>query len=206
MTELGVALRYLRGRRVASALTVVSIALSIGLIVGSVLLTHGVKEAFVEGASDYNLVVGAKGSSTQLVLNVVFRLDSPLPNISMTTFEGLQDDHRVDLAVPVAMGDAYQGFRYVATTPAYFAAQPWRRRPFAVASGRFLHDDVGGPPRYEAVLGAEAARRTGLRVGDRFYEGEEMAARPLTVVGILYVPSAARTTGRSSSRCPVTGT
>jgi putative ABC transport system permease protein len=35
------------------------------------------------------------------------------------------------------------------------------------------------------VLGAEAARRAGLRIGDRFYEGEEMAEYPVTVVGIL---------------------
>jgi len=32
---------------------------------------------------------------------------------------------------------------------------------------------------------AEAADSTGLRIGDRFYEGEEMAEYPLTVVGIL---------------------
>jgi putative ABC transport system permease protein len=35
------------------------------------------------------------------------------------------------------------------------------------------------------LLGAEAAGSTGLQIGDRFYEGEEMAEYPLTVVGIL---------------------
>ena len=33
--------------------------------------------------------------------------------------------------------------------------------------------------------GAEAAASTKLQIGDRFYEGEEMAEYPLTVVGIL---------------------
>ena len=42
------------------------------------------------------------------------------------------------------------------------------------------------------MVGAEAARATGLRVGDRFYEGEEMAEFPLTVVGILGGPAARR--------------
>ena len=185
MTELGVALRYLRGRLVASVLTAVSVALGVSLVVASVLLTRGIKEAFLEGTTDYNLVVGAKGSAAQLVLNVVFRLDSALPNILLPTYEGLEEDRRVEVAVPVAMGDAYQGFRYVATTPAYFAAFPWRRKRFTVAPGRLFRDDPAARPSYEAVLGAEAARRTGLRVGDRFYEGEEMAAYPLTVVGIL---------------------
>jgi putative ABC transport system permease protein len=35
------------------------------------------------------------------------------------------------------------------------------------------------------VLGAEVAQRTGLHIGDAFYEGEEMAEDPLKVVGIL---------------------
>ena len=77
MTLGTVALRYLQDRLVASALTVVSIALGVSLVIASVLLTRGIKDTFVEGTTDYSLVVGAKGSPTQLVLNVVFRMDSP---------------------------------------------------------------------------------------------------------------------------------
>jgi putative ABC transport system permease protein len=186
MTLGTVALRQLQVRLVANVLTVVSIALGVSLVIASVLLTRGVKETFVEGTTDYSLVVGAKGSPTQLVLNVVFRMDSPTPNILLPTYTDLASDARVELAVPVAMGDAFQGFRYVATTPAYFAAFPWRRKTFTMAAGRLFRDDPAGSPTYEAVLGAEAARHTGLRIGDRFYEGEEMAEFPLTVVGILH--------------------
>ena len=87
--------------------------------------------------------------------------------------------------MPVMVGDAYQGFRYVATNAAYFAALPWRRQSFALAEGRYFHDDTPDAPAFEALLGAEAARSTGLRIGDRFSEGEEMAEYPFTVVGIL---------------------
>jgi putative ABC transport system permease protein len=97
----------------------------------------------------------------------------------------LQQDPRVEVAVPVALGDAYQGFRYVATTPAYFAPFPWRRKTFSLSEGKFVQDDPPDRPTYEALLGSAAARRTGLRIGDRFYEGEEMAEYPLTVAGIL---------------------
>jgi putative ABC transport system permease protein len=54
-----------------------------------------------------------------------------------------------------------------------------------MAAGRFWSDDQPGQPSYEAVLGAEVAQRTGLQIGDAFYEGEEMAEHPLRVVGIL---------------------
>ena len=185
MTILAIALKYLRGRLLASALTVVSIALGVGLAIASMLIAGAIKEGFVAGATDYNLVVGAKGSPTQLVLAVVFRMDVATPNIEYTIYEALKEDPRVEVAVPVMVGDAYQGFRYVATNTAYFAAFPWRRKTYSLSSGRFFRDDPVDSPAYEAVLGAEAASRTGLRLGNRFYEGEEMADHPLTAVGIL---------------------
>ena len=185
MTILTVSLKYLRGRLVASTLTVVSIALGVSLVVASVLLARGIKDSFIAGATDYNLVVGAKGSPTQLVLGVVFRMDLATPNIEYTIYRDLQQDPRVETAVPIGVGDAYRGFRYVATSSAYFAAFPWRRKTFALAVGKFFADDPLSEPAYEAVLGAEAARSTRLQIGDRFYEGEEMAEYPLTVVGIL---------------------
>src|SRR5262249_3862889 len=156
-------------------LTAVSVALGVSLVVASVLLARGIKDGFVAGATDYNLLVGAKGSPTQLVLGVIFRMDLATPNIEYTVYQGLQQDPRVAMAVPIGVGDAYRGFRYVATTSAYFAAFPWRRKTFALAAGRLFADDPPSEPAYEAVLGAEAARSTGLEIGDRFYEGEEMA-------------------------------
>src|SRR4051794_11666447 len=174
MTILTIALKYLRGRFLASALTTVSIALGVGLMIASSLVAQGIKEGFVAGATDYNLVVGAKGSSTQLVLAVVFPMDTATPNIDYTVYQTVKEDPRVDVAVPVSLGDAYQGFRYVATDRTYFAAYPWRRKVFSLSAGRFFGEDPPDSPSYEAVLGAEAANRTGLRIGDRFYEGEEM--------------------------------
>jgi putative ABC transport system permease protein len=157
----------------------------VSLVLATFLLTRGIREGFLAGTTDYNLIVGAKGSVTQLVLNTIFRMDTPTPNIPYTVYAMLHDDARVDVAVPVALGDAYQGFRYVATTTPYFAPLPWRRKIFTLATGRWWHDDPVEAPTYEALLGADVARQTGLQIGDRFYEGEEMAEYPLTVVGIL---------------------
>ncbi len=194
MTPVTVVWRYLQGRFVTSVLTVVSVALGVSLVIASVLLTRGIKEGFIAGATDYNLIVGAKGSPTQLVLNVIFRMDAPTPNIPLSAYEDLRRDPRVEVAVPVAMGDAYQGFRYVATSEAYFAPFPWRRHAPALSTGRLFRSEAPERPDYEAVLGADVARRTALKASDRFYEGEEMAAYPLTVVGVL------RPTGTADDR------
>src|SRR4029077_3493344 len=71
------------------------------------------------------------------------------------------------------------------TNATYFAAPPWRRRSFSLAEGRHFHDDETDAPTFEALLGADVAGSTGLRIGDRFSEGEEMSEYPFTVVGIL---------------------
>ncbi|MBI4642023.1 MAG: ABC transporter permease [Candidatus Tectomicrobia bacterium] len=185
MTIFSVALKYLRGRLVASSLTTFSVAIGVILVISTPLLTRGVKDGFIEGTTDYNLIVGAKGSPTQLVLNAIFRMDTPTPNIPYTAYEDLKNDSRVDVAVPAVMGDAYQGFRHVSTTGEYFKAFSWRRRKFTLSEGRFFRDDPPDQPTYEALLGSEVAKRTELKRGDKFYEGEEMVEYPLTVVGIL---------------------
>ena len=59
MTPVTVVWRYLQGRFVTSVLTVVSVALGVSLVIASVLLTRGIKEAFIAGATDYYLIVGA---------------------------------------------------------------------------------------------------------------------------------------------------
>src|SRR4030095_13039027 len=163
---LTIAWRYLQGRRVASALTVLSIALGVSLVMATTLPTGCIRGCFVEGTTDYGLLVGAKGSPTQLVLNIVFRMDTPTPNISMTTYQELKEDALVEVAVPVATGDAFQGFRYVATDATYFAAFPWRRRAFALPGRRCFREAAPERPAYEALLGADAARGTGLKPGD----------------------------------------
>jgi putative ABC transport system permease protein len=185
MTLFTVALKSLRGRLVTTVLTACSVALGVALVLSTFLLTRGLREGFIQGTTDFTLIVGGKGSPTQLVLNVIFRTDVPPPNIPSTVFAQLHDDPRMEVAVPVMLGDAYEGFRYVATTAVYFQAFPWRRKRFTLAAGQFFHDDPPDQPTYEALLGAEVARRTGLQLGDRFYSGEEMAAYPLTVAGML---------------------
>jgi putative ABC transport system permease protein len=180
-----IAWKYLCGRPLASVLTAVAVALGVSLILATFLLARSIRAGFIAGTTDYSLIIGAKSSPTQLVLGTIFRLDVATPNVPYTIYEQLRDDARVERAVPVALGDAYQGFRYLGTTTDYFAAAPWRRKTFSVVAGRFWSDDPPDQPSYEAVLGAEVAQRAGLQIGDAFYEGEEMAEHPLKVVGIL---------------------
>lgn len=77
-----IAWRSIQQRGVASALTAISMALGVMLVV-AVLAVHGViKQSFTnDDALGYNVIVGAKGAGLQLTLNSVYYLSQPIENV-----------------------------------------------------------------------------------------------------------------------------
>lgn len=120
MTLFGMVRRSLAQRPLGTALTALSVALGVMLISAIVALEHQFKENYRNQGSGYPLVVGARGSPLQLVLNVVYHRDKSTGNIPFSVYRELKDDRGVKLAVPYAVGDAFRGFRVVGTTNAIF--------------------------------------------------------------------------------------
>ena len=174
-------LAYLGAKPLNTALNLVLLALGVGTIAFVLLATHQVEERMGRDARGIDLVAGAKGSPMQLILSAVFHLDAPTGNIPLAAAKQLAQNRAVKKAIPLALGDSFRGFRIVGTTHdyvAHYGGEP--------AAGR-----LWGEPM-EAVLGAEAARTTGLAVGGEFIGshgiaegGEEHGERPYKVVGVL---------------------
>jgi putative ABC transport system permease protein len=120
MNLFKIVMKNMRQRALATWLTGTSVALGVALAVAILLIKQGVQQRFEQGTLGYEMVVGAKGSPLQLVLNTVYNLDISPGNISWKMFEKLRDDKRVKLAVPFSVGDNYHGFRIVGTTDAFF--------------------------------------------------------------------------------------
>lgn len=189
MQTLTVIYRNLRQRLLSTCLTAFSIALGVALTTAITALRQQAQANFDNVAASYELVVGAKGSPLQLVLNTVFHLDVPVGNIPYAYYRKLKDDDRVAYAVPLALGDNYRGFRLVGTEPEYFNLVKLKDgRPVAVAQGRPFAAD------YEAVLGSVVAREAKLGLGKTFVArhgvedtvaAEEHEDAPFTVVGVL---------------------
>jgi putative ABC transport system permease protein len=112
--------KNMRQRALATCLTTLSVMLGVALALAILLIRRGMQSRFEQGTLGYEMVVGAKGSPLQLVLNTVYHLDVSPGNIPWTLFEQLRTDKRVKLAVPFAVGDNYKGFRLVGTTDALF--------------------------------------------------------------------------------------
>ena len=67
-------------------------------------------------ADRFDLVVGAAGSETQLVLSSVFLQPAPLTLLNGDVLRRLSEDPRVEFAAPVGFGDSFLGYPIVGTT------------------------------------------------------------------------------------------
>ncbi|MFM8282122.1 MAG: ABC transporter permease [Planctomycetaceae bacterium] len=199
MGILGIAWRSIRQRPLTSLLTSLSLALGVALVVATIVTAGLVHKAFESGAGlGYNMIIGAKGSPLQLVLNSVYFISKPIENLPWGVYEdflpaarrgdGVDGRHAVSTktAVPICMGDYFRSFRVVGTNADFFGTlSRGDGSPFGFsAGGNFRDDDFFG-----GVLGATVAAKLGLRVGDRFsptHGADDGAVHdPFTVVGIL---------------------
>jgi putative ABC transport system permease protein len=140
-----------------AAVSIVLFAIGIGIISLVINAEKRVKEQFLRNLAGIDLVVGAKGSPLQLILSSVFHMDAPTGNISLHEAEQIGRNPLVEKTIPIALGDNYRSFRIVGTTPEYGSLYN-----ATLATGQWF-----GQP-FEAVAGAEAARKTGLTTGDNF--------------------------------------
>ncbi len=202
-----IAWRSIQQRALASTLTCLSMALGVMLVVTTLVALSVIDNYFKRNVElNYNLIVGPKGDRLQLVLNTVYHLSVPVANLPYTVYQDfLPADHpharkengqpvagryagSVQHCIPYCLGDSYEGYRVVGTTSELLDLPYSQDRNFEFAEGRNFRDRRF----FEGVIGAEVARRTGLRIGDKFEpthgvtEGaDHHHDDQFTVVGIL---------------------
>jgi putative ABC transport system permease protein len=188
MTILGLAAKSLRNRRFSVALTALSIALSVMLLLGVERIRGEVRASFTSTISGTDLIVGARSGPVQLLLYSVFRLGDPTQSIAYESYEEIARHPQVAWTIPLSLGDSHRGYRVLGTTHAYFEHFRYaRERGLELEAGRVFGDAL------EAVLGAEVAAQLGYRLGDSIVvahgAGEvsflEHADTPFRIVGIL---------------------
>ncbi len=188
MLLLSLAARSLRNRALTSFLTVLSIALSVALLVGVENVRVGMRESFSGTISGTDLIVGARGGTTQLLLYSVFGLGSPTQNVSYDTYQKWADHPAVAWTIPYSLGDSHRGYRVIGTSDAFFEHFRYRQgTELELAAGERL----GG--LFDVVLGNEVANSLGYQVGDNIVLSHGIGSTtfiqhdnlPFTIVGIL---------------------
>lgn len=95
---------------------IVAFATALGIVV--TLQERALRLGSARAADAFDLVIGAPGSETQLVLSAVFLQPAPLPLLPGEVLAGLARDPRVAWAAPVGFGDEADGHPVVGTTDA----------------------------------------------------------------------------------------
>ena len=152
----------LANRAFSLALIVVTLACALALYVGVQNVQRLTRASFENSISGVDLVVAARGSDVQILLNTVFGLGASGNLVSDETLAAVADMPEVAWVVPLALGDSHRGFRVLGTSPEFFdhvIPAPLSGALFA-AGGAF--EQV-----LEAVVGADVAEALGYVPGDK---------------------------------------
>jgi len=182
------AMRSLWNRRATAALIVLAVSISVALLLTVRALSNQARDAFMDTVSGTDLIVGGRGGQLNLLLYSVFRLGDATNNVSWETFQKLSQCRDVAWAIPLSLGDSHRGFRVLGTNDQYFEHYRFgQNRALELASGRPMRD------LYDAVVGADVARRLGYKLDQRIVIAHGMgstsfaqhADQPFVVAGIL---------------------
>lgn len=173
--------QYLKERPLSTVLNVMLLGLGVAVITIMALANVQMQRKIEDNVKGVDLVIGAKGSPMQLILSSIFHVDVPTGNIRLRDAERFSRGPFVKQAIPMALGDSYEGHRIVGTSRRYpdlYEAQ--------LESGGWWSKSM------EVVLGSAVAARLRLKAGDHMASahgltsgGHEHDAQPYEIVGIL---------------------
>ncbi|MDO6519396.1 ABC transporter permease [Zobellia uliginosa] len=184
MNNWKISLKNLLHKPLYAFLSVFSLSISIGLLLGIQQLDTSIQNQFENGLGSIEMVVGAKGSPLQLVLSSVLHIDKPTGNIAYSEVAKIKKNPLIKEAVPISYGDNYKGYRIVGST-----------QGFAKMYGAELLEGRAVENSMEAAIGNDVAQQLGLKLGDTFLSSHgltenaiEEHSEAFTVVGI-YKPA-----------------
>ncbi len=169
MTILRLSWKNILAKPLNTALSVLLFALSTGLITFLILFNQQFKNGLENNLAGIDLVIGAKGSPLQLILNSMYHIDAPTGNIPLEEAAPFLNPKHPLLsgAVPLSLGDSYGAFRIAGTTPSIF-----KLYGAAKVEGDIYKND------FDVVAGAEVADKLHLHVGDHFYSTHGLEDNP----------------------------
>jgi putative ABC transport system permease protein len=164
--------------RLGAIVVVLIVALAVALGVAVTLQERALRLGSARAAEKFDLIIGAAGSETQLVLSSVFLQASPLPLMDGNILTELDKDPRVAWAAPIGFGDFYGHYPIVGTTTKLVA----NLAPGFADGQIFAHEG-------EAVIGADVDLPIGATVkplhGTEEEGGHTHTELAYTVVGRL---------------------
>ncbi|RZK80830.1 MAG: FtsX-like permease family protein [Pedobacter sp.] len=158
MSPLKISWKSVWSKPLSAALNIMLIAFGTGILTLLLLASTQISQKLENNSKDIDLVVGAKGSPLQLILSSIYYIDFPTGNIPYKDAMELARNPFVKRAVPLALGDNYNGIRIVGTDSNFVSIYGLK-----VQTGQIWSKD------FETTIGATVAQEQHLKVGDKFY-------------------------------------
>jgi ABC-type transport system, involved in lipoprotein release, permease component len=158
MSPLKISWKSIWSKPLSSALNIMLIAFGTGILTILLLASKQISDKLENNSKDIDLVVGAKGSPLQLILSSIYYIDFPTGNIPLKEAQELAKSPFVKKAVPLALGDNYNGVRIVGTDTNFVGIYKLK-----VKEGKFWQSD------FETTIGSSVAKNLKLKIGDTFY-------------------------------------
>lgn len=153
----------------------------IAIISSLLILSNQLSNNLEKNAENIDAVVGAKGSPMQLILSSIYYVDFPTGNIPYQDALRIARNPMVKMAVPLALGDNFKGFRIVGTDISFTKLYNLK-----VKAGKFWNAD------FEVTVGAEVAKKHNLKIGQTIHGAHGLSSdedvhedHDYKVVGIL---------------------
>jgi len=182
ITSATIIRRSLFARLFSTITTIITVAVAVGLMLVLLSMGESSRKAFERGAGNMHLLVSNDTNRLVSVLNAVFYAGAPAGYITWDKYRevdrlvrGRLPVKTNEFVIPIQQGDSYRGFAVLATTPEFFerfSTDPEYQPPMegdAEAYGWILRDGQFLQEAFDIVVGAEAARLTGLSVGDEIH-------------------------------------
>jgi len=181
--------KSLRQHALSTSITALCVALAGGLLMSVWSVKEQSQATFTGVNAGFDGVLGARGSKLQLVLNAIFHLEASPGNLPWSDYLDIQKNPNVELAIPLAVGDNYHGYRLVGTLLDLFQRTEYApgKHFKTVPGGRFFDQELR-----EAVVGSFVAQKLKLKPGDKFhpfhgliFDEKNEHAETYVVVGVL---------------------
>jgi len=178
MNVFSISWNSLKASKLTAFLNILLISFGTGILSILLLASYQVEQKLENNARDIDLVVGAKGSPLQLILSSIFYIDFPTGNIPLKDADLLASNRMVRRAVPLALGDNYNGFRIAGTDTNFIGLYNLK-----LSGGKFWKED------FEVTIGSNVAEKQKLNVGDKIYGAHGLASSSDTHGNNVYLVS-----------------
>ncbi len=158
MSPLKISWKSIWSKPLTASLNILLIAFGTAILSVLLLASKQIEDKLEKNSKDIDLVVGAKGSPLQLILSSIYYIDFPTGNIPLKDAQEIMKNPYVKRAVPLALGDNYEGTRIVGTDSSYVGLYE-----LSTQEGKLWEND------FEVTIGIEVAKSLQLKVGDTFH-------------------------------------